>query len=76
MIRGAAKNRHYGRTTARALLHELCAELRKFGVADGSSLFQPIEFFDLIGNTEANNAPEFIARLLDLPTLRSAMPLP
>jgi hypothetical protein len=29
-------------------------------------LLQPIEFFDLIGNTEANNAPEFIARLLGL----------
>jgi hypothetical protein len=48
------------------LLRKLCAQPCKLGVADGSRLLQPIEFFDLVGNTETNNAPEIIARLLDL----------
>jgi hypothetical protein len=49
-----------------ALLYETGAKSFKFGLADRSCLFQPIELFDFICSAETHRASELIARLLSL----------
>jgi hypothetical protein len=48
------------------LLREAGAQSCKFGVADRTRLFQPIQFFDFIRDAETNHAPEFITGRLSL----------
>ena len=51
---------------APSLLHEPGAQSCKFGIADRSCLFQPVQFFDFVCGAETNHAPEFVARLISL----------
>src|SRR5215467_8804367 len=48
------------------LLREAGAQSCKFGVADRTCLFQPIQFFYFICDAETDHAPEFITGRLSL----------